>query len=1538
MLKRITLSLMLAATVASGAFAQQRVARRDVNRPVALSIERSGAEIAQPRNFAPTYQRGLRAVNPIHDASAVAKSYTATPPMRVLGDGTVLYGSIIYSDAWVGGGAQYGLYSFTASATPTVTKKLDFEGGYLANGGGTYADGKYYYNSYVYTEEMGYTFSTFNTVDVATGETTRMTQSFISGTFDQTQITHDMAYDPTTGTIFAIAYIKETIAEGAIERFRPAISTVDDYTGFVTPIAQTPGFIAIAVNNAGELYGITKGAQSSLYRINKATAECTLIGATGLNPEYVQSATFDPVTDKLYWAETGLNGKSGLYEVNVATGKAELICNFPNNEEFTGIYIPEPVVADAAPAAVTDQTAVFDGASLSGKLTFTVPTLNYGGAALTGALVAEISVDGADFSTLDVTPGQKVSLDITLAEGTHGYSVAVGNAAGEGPRTGYSWYVGIDGPEAVGNLRLEANGAGEPVISWTAPAAGRNGGYIDPAKLTYTVVRQPEGAEVAKGIRSCSFTDRGSFKAANVYYTVTAYCDGREGVEAATDEALFGSGSELPVTFSFDTVDEFNLCTTIDANGDADTEYKWGYWMYGPDFPAAKTDEGCAVYGFSIENADDWIIMPPYTAESGKKYRVTFKSWNSSSAETMAVTAGPAATVAAQTVVMPAASYNSKEAKTYSAEFTATASGNYYIGFHVTSAKKAGYLFIDDVTVDIVPENNAPAAVADMTVTPGDRGALTATIALKAPETNADGSALAALDRIEIYRGNENTAIHTFSSPAPGSSLSWTDTEPMHGFNTYRAVAFNANGAGEKALATAYIGYDIPTAAQNVELIEREGHPVLKWEAPTTGQNGGYINSSELIYRIVRSDNVIMSARATGTEFVDMSLDPTKHQYFIYYQIEPVSEAGVGDYALSNHIIFGDPYQGEFFESFEDAALSTDPWTMYRIKGNSQLWTIMSQGTNPGCYDADQNGGLAAFVCSNGRVGDEGRLVSPKLRIDDMNVPTFYFAFYHNPDEDTLQGAEPFEDRMIPEVCLPDGSYVALDQPIYVDDADYDYGWYLYRYDLSRFKEFGYVQLSFHGIASFGNDIYVDYVGLENNVEHDLIAYTFSGPSGVKPGKSAKYKFTVFNQGTKAVPEFSVSLFRDGKEFMTSKSVKTLYSGSYMTFDFAVPATVDEEGKTYAYSAVIMWDDDDIPANNTSGVIRTEILSPDVPQVRTVKGTLQGENNVLLEWGEADALHVNDSFETYAAYSIEDIGDYKLVDADGGYTYTFQDINYTNAGDPMAFMVFNPVQLGIAPMLEEWTPRTGSQVLAAFAACDAEGKPIKSDDWLISPELHKGTEVSFWAKTANYEWGLEKFEVMYSTGDASTSSFVSLTGEIDAPKDWTLFTYTLPAESRYFAIHYVTSDGFVFYLDDLKYKAVCSLEGATLSGFRVYCDGRAIGDVDAAERSFTDLAVEDGLHTYGVAALFGSRESKRVSVDVQVGESGVEDAGAAAVSIYVDGGVICIDGAEGRDVTVATPAGITVFAASDSESYRVAAAKGVYLVKAGNAVRKLVVK
>ena len=1480
----------------------------------------------------------------IHEV--VAPQAAAGSPLRVLGDGTKIYGSLIFSTDWTS--AAYGIYSFPAGEYTKPVREVAVES-YDANGGGAYLGNRYVWNSYVYTEEMGYTFSTFCKYDFDTGQFSKVTHGMLDVDFDQSQITCDMTYDPTTSTIYALSYIAVTLDEdGMLVKYYPALSVVDPDTGFVTPIARIPDMIALAANQSGELYAVSKGVDSKLYRFNKETADYTVVGSTGLNTNFIQSMAFDPVTDRLYWAAVLTNGRSGLYEVDVTSGAASKICDFAANEEYAGLYVPEPEIAAGAPAKVENFTASFEADSHSGSVSLTMPAKSYSGAALQGKLSLTLTVDGQTRLQQEYAAGAKVSLDLTLDEGIHNFTATVSNDAGSGPRIGMSRYVGLDAPAQVGALKVEKNARGEAVISWDAPEKGRNDGYIDPARITYKVVRNPGNYIVGQNLRATTLTDPVNAPTDNYSYQVTAYCDGREGIPAETESAVFGNGTTLPCKFDFATREQYKLFTVIDANGDFEPRYNWGGWLYAPDFASAQEEGPCAVYGFSPESAaDDWLISPAFLVEQGKKYRLTYTMWTRGAKERLEVTAGPLNDIASQTAITPTTEYSHKERTVFTQDFTAASTGNYHVGFHITSVKKAFYLFITDIMVDEVPDDSAPAAVADLTVTPGAKGAYEATVAMTAPSATVGGAALQTLDRVDVYRGNATEACHSFPSPRAGSALSWTDTNPAeYGFNTYRVVAFSGGKAGAKAEATAFVGYDRPKAPTDVEVTVDgdDGQPVISWTAPTEGINGGYINPDELVYAIYRlgDEQAILSRNAKGTEFVDGNLDGKRMQYYVGYEVVPMSEAGEGDYALTEMIVFGDPYECPFQESFADRSVSSNPWLMYRIKGNDNLWGVFSQGSSPVCNPADLDGGLATFQSTYGRPGDEGRLVSPKLTVADMSAPVLSFYVYLNASEYALYGDELFADRLIPEVILPDGEIRELGDAIYVDNTEGS-GWLKFSYDISSLKKEKYFRLSFHGISDYGQDINLDLIRITNRIDNDLRLYTFTGPAMVHAGESATYSAAVYNGGANVATGYKMVLYSNGVKAQEFTGVP-VSPGSYVNYEFTADFMPEDEGRTYSMQACIEWDADEIPANNKSDIMATRVTPPVLPEVYTLDVTTD-EHEVRLGWTAPSALRVNDGFEDYAAFSIDNIGDYQLVDGDKGYTYGFSDIYFPNTGNRQSFMVFNPVSLGIvskSPLFPDaFDPHGGNQVLACFQAVDAEsGTSLKNDDWLISPEVFGGQTVRLWAKAGDVMQGVDMFELLYSTGDRSTQSFVPLSQVISTDENWTLHEFTLPQNARWFALHCVSDDAFVLFIDDLQFVGRRSESAVKHSGYRVYRDGSVLADLPAETLTYLDSNVPDGTHRYRVTALYeGNRESAPTEdAVVVIGESGTVEAVSDAPAVTVDGRtIIAVTPAE-EAVTVAAVDGTVVYSGAGQSVHRVAVAPAVYVVTAGNRNYKVIVR
>ena len=189
-----------------------------------------------------------------------------------------------------------------------------------------------------------------------------------------------------------------------------------------------------------------------------------------------------------------------------------------------------------------------------------------------------------------------------------------------------------------------------------------------------------------------------------------------------------------------------------------------------------------------------------------------------------------------------------------------------------------------------------------------------------------------------------------------------------------------------------------------------------------------------------------------------------------------------------------------------------------------------------------------------------------------------------------------------------------------------------------------------------------------------------------------------------------------------------------------------------------------------------------------------------------------DSFEAYPDFEITTIGDWSQIDNDGDPTYNSADYDFTNEGYTGTAIVFNPSQTTPdASGDAAWQTRTGDKGLYMFASTgNVSGTPL-NDDYIITPQINltnaTGSSFSFWAKTLNDTWGLERFEVLLSTTGTNEADFtVNLSGgELQAPVDvYTEYAYDLSAYDGmqiYIAIHYMAQDSFVFQMDDFLVEA-----------------------------------------------------------------------------------------------------------------------------------------
>jgi hypothetical protein len=208
-----------------------------------------------------------------------------------------------------------------------------------------------------------------------------------------------------------------------------------------------------------------------------------------------------------------------------------------------------------------------------------------------------------------------------------------------------------------------------------------------------------------------------------------------------------------------------------------------------------------------------------------------------------------------------------------------------------------------------------------------------------------------------------------------------------------------------------------------------------------------------------------------------------------------------------------------------------------------------------------------------------------------------------------------------------------------------------------------------------------------------------------------------------------------------------------------------------------------------------------------------------------------------------------------------------------AFMIQRTPLPLLSPFDEIARPRTGKFYLVSFSSL----RP-PNNGWVFTQKLNANSDITFkfWAKSVDSSYGYERFRVGYSTIDItsfenfSPDNFVIVTEEpyIEAPVDWTEYSYIIPGSAKYIGVNCVSDDALALMIDDIDVGFVDKTTSRSVI-YKVYLDDIEKGVADETSFNFTGL--ETGTHIAGVKAVFKSGEtatvySKPFTVSVGINE------------------------------------------------------------------------
>ena len=278
--------------------------------------------------------------------------------------------------------------------------------------------------------------------------------------------------------------------------------------------------------------------------------------------------------------------------------------------------------------------------------------------------------------------------------------------------------------------------------------------------------------------------------------------------------------------------------------------------------------------------------------------------------------------------------------------------------------------------------------------------------------------------------------------------------------------------------------------------------------------------------------------------------------------------------------------------------------------------------------------------------------------------------------------------------------------------------------------------------------------------------------------------------------------------------------------------------------------------DETEQVLEDFVLAMPEPELT---GFVQEDHRVVFNWKQKENRNFTDGFETYADFEIEQIGQYKLGGAKSkGY---FGGCTWPNILEDQSWIVFNP--FSTFPPVNEytyWSTHSGNKMLCALYT-------VRNDDWLVRA-VDGGGILKFWAKGPQIgNADPERFVVLYSTTDDNFGNFVKVSeGDfVETTKEWIEYSFELPDNARYFAIHCVSNDASVLQIDDLSYTLSHGQKVRPAQGFEVYMNNARVAVLSASDTSYVFENLPDGQHTLGLKAVYEEGTSPMITRTVAVG-------------------------------------------------------------------------
>ncbi len=1192
---------------------------------------------------------------------------------------------------------------------------------------------------------------------------------------------------------------------------------------------------------------------------------------------------------------------------------------------FVANFLVEAGAEPTAPAAVTDFAVAQTPNVLEAVVSFKAPTKTVAGDDLTELTKIDVLRDGNVINSISPSinwvaadQGYENSQDITSIDFGAGLTAALAqNDASTHPR----YWANDKSLRLYDKNSMTISGGVIKKVVFTFVSSSNNklaaeGLVVDGATGTWTgsaneiaftatggkafiqkIEIEYEGT-LTPGVEY-SYTDNAEDLTIGTHvYQVIPYNTSGIGVKSEEKSIFLSVAYDVPHTFDF-SEDLLDLFGVIDNNGDGKT------WLWSASYGA--------YYGYSSSNAaDDYLVTMPFKLKAGKKYNVIVTARNSGYDEKFEVLAGKEPTVAGLTEkVIPETTISGDDEATnsvwneYEGTFAPAEDGSYNFAIHATSDADMFNLCVQTLTVELAPEETAPAAVADFAVAAGAEGALEANLSFTAPAKAINGNALEGNVDVKIYRDNE--LVNTLTGVAAGSAQSWKDTNVENGkIYTYYVVAANESGDGLKSeKKSVFVGVDEVGDVANIQVTGTTANTIsMSWDA-VAGKNGGYVNLADVKYAVVSMhvetvwfwqvlvvDDVLATVTGQTSATFDYPCDEGEQDYKYFGVVALQGDAAApaaGDEFAGGYTwaLVGAPYELPFAESFTGGNLAYGTWAVDGCENTYGFLTgVASDDDCALAITTVDEPGLVRL--ESGRVNIKG-VANPTLLFDAMGIGAAnakVFASKDGGDWEVIATVPVTENYSTVKVSLANVNterFVRFAIGIDVTNPSIATG----------YDDNGNV------VLDYGDLLLIDNIKIVDLYQYNLVA-DIQAPKSVVAGQKAKIVATVTNAGENPVKDYVVSITAGNKALTNVIGDKELAPFTKDIIEVDYETSIFDEAGDVTLTVSVEYENELLPEDNTASTIIT-VQEPAAVAPTSLLAEDKGKAGVDLTWtvNEGGVAEVTESFDdetVFEPFGLGGItadqhtgafGDWTVYDGNGIGTYGFNGTDFPNAYQPMGFIVFNPSQISEA-MAETYAPHSGNQFMVSFCPAEESNAPA-TDHWMISPELPGTAQtISFFARVITNQYGAETFEVWASSTDNNVNSFTKVADYSSDATEWTEFSADLPAGTKYFAIRHTSTDVFGLLIDDVKFSANTT---ATVASFNIYYNNEKIATVDGDKTTYTVAAdkVEVGTQTFGVSAVYANGAESRVTTATIEIVTGIEQIAADGkpVDVYsIDGKLI----------------------------------------------------